>query len=262
MRPLLARPWVHIHSPTDLAHRPSWLSLKQMRYAEELFARGVQPSPVLVASTLGKMKSATPQVAFCGRSNVGKSTLLNMLLYDDPDPLKGRRPMSERKKLRNPMMAPVSHKPGRTRHLFRFEIGGRMTLVDLPGYGYAAAPWNVRASWASLANDYLAEARHLERVVSLIDARHGIKDSDEQLWDMLLQFQRPLMVVLTKADRTGPEGLNRVMAQVVSVLQRLEPELVWPYVHAVSGLHGHGVAELRASLSAVASDFDFAVGRR
>lgn len=251
-RPLLARPWVHLHNPTDLHHCPSWLSARQQKYADRLFSKGIQTYPVLVSETLGKLGGTCPQVAFAGRSNVGKSTLLNSLLHGNPDPLKGRY-VSEGKKLKMPMASPVSAKPGRTRHLFRFEIGGRLTFVDLPGFGHAAAPRAMRESWSSLVDGYLSEAGPV-RVISLLDARMGVKASDEHLWEMLQGLQRQVMVVLTKADMVPPEGLNRVMAQVLSLLQELEPEYVWPYVHAVSGLHGHGMRELRASLSAIASD--------
>merc|ERR1712176_1538122 len=88
------------------------------------------------------------------------------------------------------------------------------------------------------------------------DSKVGVKETDEQLWDMLQQRNRQLMVVLTKADQVSAEGLNRTMAHVISVLQRLDTTKLWPYIHAVSGLHGHGIIELRASLSAIASDFE------
>merc|ERR1712186_122176 len=135
-------------------------------------------------------------------------------------------------------------------------IGGRLTLVDLPGYGYAAVRSNVKENWSVLTNDYLTQATLLERVISLVDAKVGVKETDEQLWDMLQQRNRQLMVVLTKADQVSAEGLNRTMAHVISVLQRLDTTNVWPYIHAVSGLHGHGINELRASVSAIASDFE------
>jgi len=254
MRPVLARPWVHLHNALDLTHVPSWLGPRQRSYAENLFGKGVQGYPVLVAESLSKLKGASPQVAFAGRSNVGKSTLLNMLLHGRPDPLQQRGPMSERRKLELPTAAPVSRKPGRTRHLFRFEVGGRLTLVDLPGYGFAVAPRNIKESWSALVDDYFTQATRLQRVISLVDARVGVKQSDEQLWEMLQREKRQLMVVLTKVDKVPPEGLNRTMAHVISLLEQLDQTYLWPYVHAVSGLHGHGVAELRTSVSAVASD--------
>lgn len=116
------------------------------------------------------------------------------------------------------------------------------------------APRKVKESWSTLVDDYLTQARQLERVISLVDARVGIKESDEQLWEMLQREKRQLMVVLTKVDKVAAEGLNRTMAHVVSLLEQMDNTYVWPYVHAVSGLYGHGVAELRASVTAVASD--------
>lgn len=258
IRPVLARPWLHIQSATDTTHVPSWLSLEQQQFSKKLYSSGINGYPVLVASTIQKMKAPNPQIAFAGRSNVGKSTLLNQLLHGHPDPMqqRGRAPISERRKLDSPTAAAVSHKPGRTRHLFRFEIGGKMTLVDLPGYGYARASREVRGSWASLIDEYFEHALRLERVISLVDASVGVKDSDEQLWEMLQSRKKSLMVVVTKVDKVSPHELNRTMANVISLLQRLDGEYLWPYVHAVSGLAGHGMTELRASLSTVASDFE------
>merc|ERR1712216_75879 len=117
------------------------------------------------------------------------------------------------------------------------------------------APDATREAWAGLVDQYIKEATNLQRVVALVDARHGPKESDERLWDLLQSKNRQLMGVLTKVDCVDPMALNRVMAHVVSLLQQLSPTHVWPYVHAVSGLHGLGVDDLRASLSAVASDF-------
>eukprot|EP00928_Gymnodinium_smaydae_P091989 TRINITY_DN75766_c0_g1_i1.p1 TRINITY_DN75766_c0_g1~~TRINITY_DN75766_c0_g1_i1.p1 ORF type:complete len:281 (-),score=10.31 TRINITY_DN75766_c0_g1_i1:170-1012(-) len=253
--PLLARPWVHLQSLTDPSrHNPAWLSKQQQDFTEKLFRKGIHAEPVVVAETLAKSRGTySPQVAFAGRSNVGKSTLLNALLHNNPDPLKGKF-ISERKKLTKPKCAPVSHKPGRTRHLFRFEIGGLLTFVDLPGYGYASAPRGTRESWSNLIDGYFSTARCLQRVISLVDAKVGVKASDQQLWEMLQRENLQLMVVLTKADQVDPHGLHDCMAQTVALLQQLDPTHLWPYVHAVSALHGHGVHELRMSLSAIASD--------
>merc|ERR1719213_1203083 len=122
------------------------------------------------------MKSPNPQIAIAGRSNVGKSTLLNHLLHGIGDPFgEKQRYMSEGKKLKKPTAAPVSAKPGRTRHLFRFEIGGRLTLVDLPGYGFAAVPDALREEWRDLVDKYVKKATRLERVISLVDAVHGVR---------------------------------------------------------------------------------------
>ncbi|CAJ1366177.1 unnamed protein product [Effrenium voratum] len=241
------------HFATDLSHRPSWLGHDHLQFTERLFSKGIQSHPILVAQTLHKLKGDVPHVAFAGRSNVGKSTLLNMLLHGRPNPVPQH--MAERKKLFDAKAAPVSATPGRTRHLFRFELGGAMILADLPGYGYARASKEVQEGWRELVDGYLTNADRLERVVSLVDARVGVKSSDEELWELLQERERQLMVVLTKADQCTPEMLNRSMAHVVSLLEMMQSSYVWPYVHAVSGLHGHGVKELRASISMIASDF-------
>ncbi|CAK0789086.1 unnamed protein product [Prorocentrum cordatum] len=151
-RPLLARPWVCFSIPQAWPRIPSWLSEKQRLYCQTLFGKGVQGYPVLMTETLREMRNSTPQVAFAGRSNVGKSTLLNSLIHRRPDPLQGQF-LGERRKLKSPKAAPVSDKPGRTRHLFRFELGGEVTFVDLPGYGYAQVSKKVKEGWASLIND-------------------------------------------------------------------------------------------------------------
>ncbi|CAK9108133.1 unnamed protein product [Durusdinium trenchii] len=238
---------------TDVHHQPSWLSQSHLQFTEKLFSKGIKTHQILVAQTLHKMTGTVPQVAFVGRSNVGKSTLLNMILHGRPAPVSPF--LSESKKLRNPKAAPVSNNPGRTRHLFRFELGAALELVDLPGYGFAKTSKEVRESWRELVDNYLSNADHLERVISLVDARVGVKSSDEQLWDLLLERERQIMVVLTKADQCTPDMLNRTMAHVVSFLETMPSSYVWPYVHAVSGLEGHGVDFLRASVSMVASDY-------
>lgn len=115
---------------------------------------------------------------------------------------------------------------------------------------------DVRPKLCGMVDEYLENASQLERLVSLVDASVGVKESDEQLWEMLQQRGRSLMVVLTQIDKVDAEGLNRSMAHVISLLQRHDNTLIWPYVHAVSGLRGHGVQELRTSLSAIVSDFE------
>jgi len=238
----------------DFTHQPAWLKPKQYNYAANLFGSRLQCHNPLVGGQIMSMKSLTPHVAFAGRSNVGKSTLLNMLLHGRSDPLRGKH-LSESKKLNLPFFAPVSRTPGRTRHLFRFELGGKLTFVDLPGYGYARAKPEVRAAWATLIDEYLSHTESLERVVSLVDTVVGVKESDEALWEFLRSKDVQIMVVLTKADKVSPEGLDMRMTQVISIVQQLDSTCVWPYIHAVSGLYGHGIQELRVSLSAIASDF-------
>lgn len=135
-----------------------------------------------------------PQVAFSGRSNVGKSSLINTLL---------RR---TRKKI-----ARVSSTPGKTRELNFYRVNGRFLLVDLPGYGFARVPDEMRESWRKLVEGYLATEERLRGVVHLVDARHDPMETDKQMVAFLAALQLPTLVILTKVDklsrseRTGKE---------------------------------------------------------
>src|SRR5215471_17402627 len=123
-----------------------------------------------------------PEIAFVGRSNVGKSSLVNALT--------GRR-----------MLARISNTPGRTRQINFFDLGGRLVLVDLPGYGYAEAPKSAVKSWTGLVRHYLQTRAVLRRVCLLIDSRHGIKDIDRPLMRILDTAGVAYQMVLTKADK-------------------------------------------------------------
>ena len=125
---------------------------------------------------------ALPEVAFAGRSNVGKSSLVNALT--------GRK-----------TLARTSDTPGRTQQLNFFELGERLMLVDLPGYGYAEAPKHLVKQWTRLIQDYLRGRPGLRRVLMLVDGRHGLKDTDRELMDMLDKAAVNYKLVLTKADK-------------------------------------------------------------
>ncbi len=127
-----------------------------------------------------------PEIAFAGRSNVGKSSLVNALT--------GRR-----------MLARTSHTPGRTRQINFFDLGGRLMLVDLPGYGYAEAPKTAIKAWTDLVRRYLRTRAALRRLCLLLDARHGIKEVDRPLMRMLDDAGVSYQIVLTK-DRQGRRG--------------------------------------------------------
>ena len=141
------------------------------------------------------------EVAFAGRSNVGKSSLLNALTGHN-------------------QLARTSRTPGRTQQINFFALGGKMGLVDLPGYGYARASKRDIAAWTGLVRDYLRGRVNLRRVFILVDSRHGLKSSDEETMAMLNQAAVPYQVVLTKADKPHSSGVAAVSAAVTAALTK------------------------------------------
>jgi len=174
---------------------------------------------------------AGPEVALAGRSNVGKSSLLNALT--------GQR-----------ALARVSQQPGRTRQLNFFDLGERLTLVDMPGYGYAQAPKEVKADWQGLMFDYLRGRPTLRRVLLLLDARIEVKPSDEAVMALLDRAAVTFQIVLTKADELKPGALARKEAEAAR-LARAHPAAVHGVI-ATSSRTGQGIAELRAEIAGVA----------
>ncbi len=172
-----------------------------------------------------------PEIAFLGRSNVGKSSLVNALT--------GRR-----------MLARTSNTPGRTRQINFFELGGRLILVDLPGYGYAAAPKETIRAWTGLMQRYLRGRASLARACLLIDSRHGLKESDQPLMRLCDEAGLSYQVVLTKADKPGPVALAATLDAVIRELAR--HGAAHPEIHLTSALDGGGVAALRATLAGFA----------
>jgi len=171
------------------------------------------------------------EVAFAGRSNVGKSSLLNALT--------GRG-----------ALARVSGMPGRTQQLVFFDLGGRLMLVDLPGYGYAQAPKSVQADWQGLMFDYLRGRPNLRRVLLLLDARVEVKASDVAAMEMLDRAAVTFQLVLTKADSVRPPALA-TKEQEARALARAH-SAAHPEVVSTSSTTDLGMAELRAALTALA----------
>jgi GTP-binding protein len=171
---------------------------------------------------------AGTEIAFAGRSNVGKSSLLNALT--------GRR-----------ALARTSSEPGRTRQLNFFDLGGRLTLVDMPGYGYARASKDIKADWQGMMFDYLRGRPTLIRVMLLLDSRIEVKQADHDVMALLDRAAVTYQIVLTKADGLKPPALARKQDEVERLV-RGHPA-AFPEVATTSAETGLGIAELRAVLA-------------
>src|SRR5580692_5179067 len=163
------------------------------------------------------------EVAFAGRSNVGKSSLINALTNRNA-------------------LARTSNTPGRTQELIFFAGGGPLTLVDMPGYGYAAAPKAKVAAWTALIRAYLRGRTNLARVYVLVDARHGLKSADAEVLDLLDEAAVSYEIVLTKSDEVKVDALAATTAKVAAAV-RARPA-AYPDVLATSTRSGAGLGEL------------------
>ena len=168
------------------------------------------------------------EIALAGRSNVGKSSLLNALT--------GRK-----------SLARTSRTPGRTQELIFFTNGSGLNLVDMPGYGYAAAAKSKIAAWTELIHAFLRGRANLARVYVLVDARHGLKDTDAPMLDALGQAAVSHQIVLTKCDALTPAELAPCSAGVEAVLAKRPA--AFPGVLATSARDGTGIPELRAAIA-------------
>ena len=173
-----------------------------------------------------------PEIAFLGRSNVGKSSLVNALT--------GRR-----------VLARTSQTPGRTRQINFFVLDRRLILVDLPGYGYAAASKSAVAAWTRLVQHYLRGRASLRRVCLLVDSRHGIKEPDRPVMQLCDTAGLSYQVVLTKTDKLAAVERSARAAAVAAELAR--HSAAHPEIHLTSAEKGHGIAALRATLAGFAA---------
>ena len=187
---------------------------------------------ILGAAGLAQVPDADlPEVAFAGRSNVGKSSLINALT--------GRKDLAR-----------TSNTPGRTQQINFFDLSARLMLADLPGYGYAKAPKGQVKAWTRMVNSYLKGRQELRRTCVLVDARHGLKDVDREVFQMLDTAAQVYQVVLTKCDKIKQAELDRLLEKTSAELTK--HTAAHPVILPTSSAKGTGIAELRAELAALA----------
>ncbi len=179
----------------------------------------------------GLPDSDRPEVAFAGRSNVGKSSLLNALV--------GRK-----------ALARTSNTPGRTREINYFMLDEILYLVDMPGYGYARASKSLIKGWTGLIHDYLRGRSALRRVFLLIDSRHGPKESDCSIMSLMDEAAVSYQAVLTKIDKLKKFEFEKILEKTADTLSK--HPAAYPYILATSSQKKKGIAELRAAIAELA----------
>ena len=192
---------------------------KELFKNEVVFLRGANTSDLFP-------KGLLPEVAFAGRSNVGKSSLINALTGQP--------------------IARASSTPGRTQEINFFKLGTRFCLVDMPGYGFANAPVQLVQNWTQMVHQYLRHRRQLKRVFLLIDARHGLKKVNEDIMIMLDRAVVSYQIVLTKADKLKESEQKQVFEKTVS--QGKEHVACYPEIILTSSEKGQGIPELKGAI--------------
>jgi len=198
---------------------------KKLFAGEAKFVWGAQ-------SIVGLPPAKLPEIAFAGRSNVGKSSLINALT--------GRK-----------ALARVSQTPGRTREINFFDLSGRLMLVDLPGYGYAKASKALVAEWQDMIFAYLRGRTSLKRAILLIDARRGVMDIDQKVMNLFDKTAVSYAVVLTKTDSLKPDELAAACDAADAEARR--HTAAYPALFATSALKGAGLEALQCHLAALAA---------
>jgi GTP-binding protein len=181
-----------------------------------------------VVDVAGLPAEAIPEVAFAGRSNVGKSSLLNALIG-------------------NKGLARTSNTPGRTREVNYFRLGDSLHVVDMPGYGYARAAKTLVRGWNHLIKDYLRGRTQLKRVFLLIDSRHGVKETDKATMELMDKSAVSYQLVLTKIDKLKPSEVPGVIAAALE--QAGKHGAAYPEIVATSAEKKHGMDELRLAVA-------------
>jgi len=212
--------------PFPLAPEPDDITAEIGR---KLFAGGAEFLKGVVAMD-GLPPADRPEVCFAGRSNVGKSTLINALT--------GRK-----------ALARASNTPGRTQEINYFTLGESHYLVDLPGYGYAEAPVDVVRKWQALLRAYLSGRATLRRAFVLIDARHGAKEVDQEIMTLLDKSAVPFQVVVTKADKVKGNDLDAALTCTRAALAK--HPAAYPELILTSSEKGDGIATLRAAIAGI-----------
>jgi GTP-binding protein len=210
--------------PFSLAEEPDQISAEKGRKlfaGESLFVKGV-------VAMSGLPDADRMEVCFAGRSNVGKSSLINALTGT-----KG--------------LARASNTPGRAQEINCFTQGPELYLVDLPGYGYANAPLAIVEKWQKLLKRYLSGRQTLRRAFVLIDSRHGVKDVDEEIMSLLDSSAVTFQCVMTKADKVKANDREKVIEQVRTALAR--HPAAYPEIVLTSSEKGDGIATLRAIIN-------------
>jgi GTP-binding protein len=216
-----------VAQPDEIAAKPEELDLEAGRLLFTQFCRFFYAAQSIdqLPAPLG------PEIAFAGRSNVGKSSLINALTGQNA-------------------LARASNQPGRTKQLNFFNLGDRLTLVDMPGYGYAQAAKSVKKDWQGLMFDYLRGRPDLRRVILLLDSRIEVKASDHAVMDLLDRAAVTFQLVLTKTDKITPKALAAKEAEARALARK--HAAAYPEITATSSETSAGLEHLRAHLAQLA----------